>query len=362
MKILVLSNYGMGLYKFRKELLETLCENNEVTVAMPDGEYTSAIKELGCNFVSFEFNRRGINPFSDIKQILNYKNLIKKLNPDIVLTYTIKPNVYGGLACRLTRKPYIVNVTGLGTSIENGGFVAFVSKTLYRLGLKNAKCVFFQNKENYNKFTNEKIFSGYARIIPGSGVNLEYHSPQPYQNQTDKIRFLFIGRIMKDKGINELLEAIRIVHKHYPYISLDIVGGCDEDYIDKLNADDIKDYVTYHGQKNDVRPFIRDAHCIVLPSYHEGTANVLLESAAAARPVIASRVAGCIETFDEDITGFGCDVKNVDSLVAAMERFIELPWESKEQMGIRGREKMKREYDRNIVINAYLEEINKITD
>ena len=360
MKILVLSNYGMGLYKFRKELMEKLCEKNEVFVALPDGEYTNSLKELGCAFIPFEFKRRGTNPLADIGQILGYIKLIKKIEPDVVLTYTIKPNVYGGIACRTTRKPYIVNVTGLGTAIENGGLIGLISKTLYKIGLKKAVCVFFQNKENYNTFIKNKIFGGNAKIIPGSGVNLSYHLLAPYPDKSDKIKFLFIGRIMKDKGINELLTAIKQVHAEYPNVTLDIVGGCDEDYADKLKADDIKDFVNYHGQKTDVRPFIHAAHCTVLPSYHEGTANVLLESASAGRPVIATRVAGCRETFEEDVTGIGCEAKDADSLFNAMKKFIELPWKEKEKMGLLGREKMQREYDRNIVIDAYLNQINSI--
>ena len=362
MKILVLTNFGMGLYKFRRELLEVLCGNNEVYVALPDGEYTEKLKEIGCRYVPFEFNRRGINPIADFKQILDYRKLIKKVRPDVVLTYTIKPNVYGGIACRLTKTPYIVNVTGLGTSIENGGLLSFISTTLYRVGLKKANCVFFQNKENYDLFVERKIYKGTARVIPGSGVNLEYHTYKEYPDDASYIKFLFIGRIMRDKGVNELLQAMKDIHMLYPNASLDILGGCDEDYADLLEAEDIKTYICYYAHKNDVRPFIHASHCTVLPSYHEGTANVLLESAAAGRPVIATRVAGCKETFDEGITGFGCDVRNSDSLVEAMKQFIELPMERKKQMGLLGREKMQREYDRNIVINAYCEEINNITN
>lgn len=358
MKILVLSNHGMGLYKFRKELLEKLCEKNEVILALPDSEYTDELTRLGCTFIPFEFNRRGTNPLADLKQIYDYKKLIKQIGPDIVLTYTIKPNIYGGIACRISRKPYIVNVTGLGTSIENGSLLGLISMTLYRIGLKGAKCVFFQNQSNHDLFFDKKIFNGHAKVIPGSGVNLEYHSLKEYPEKTKKIKFLFIGRIMRDKGINELLGAIRQVHKEYPDVTLDIIGWCDENYADELNAQDIKDYVYYHGQQEDVRGFIQNAHCTVLPSYHEGTANVLLESAATGRPVIATRVPGCIETFEEDVTGIGCEVKNTDSLVNAMKKFIELPWHAKRQMGLCGYDKMNRQYNREIVINAYLDEID----
>ncbi len=358
MKILVLSNYAMGLYKFRKELIEELCKDNEVCIALPDGEFVLELKELGCKFIQFEFNRRGMNPVSDLKQIKRYVSVINDVKPDVVLSYTIKPNVYGGIACQLTKTPYIANVTGLGTSIENGGFLGFISTTLYKIGLKKAKCVFFQNKNNKELFENRKIVKGKTRLIPGSGVNLSNHIIEEYPAENDDIKFLFVGRIMKDKGINELLEAFETIHNKYPNTSLDIVGGCDEDYEDILKDKQENGYIKYHGQQNEIHSFYKNSHCTVLPSYHEGLANVMLESASTGRPVITSRVPGCIETFDEGITGFGCDAKSAESLADAMEKFIILPYDEKVKMGIAGRKKVEKEFDRNIVINAYIEEIN----
>lgn len=360
MKILVLSNFAMGLYKFRKELLETLCVNNKVYVALPDGEFVSELKEIGCEFIQFEFNRRGINPFDDLNQISRYKKLIKTLKPDVVLTYTIKPNVYGGIACQITKTPYIANVTGLGTSIENGGLLGFVSTTLYKIGLKKANCVFFQNRNNKALFENKNIVASNTRLIPGSGVNLSNHCLEEYPTDENGIRFLFIGRIMKDKGINELLDAFELIHKKYANISLDIVGGCDEDYDSILEEKVSKGYIRYHGQQRNVHDFIKNSHCTVLPSYHEGLANVMLESASTGRPVITTRVPGCLETFDEAITGFGCDVKSTESLVEAVEKFIDLDFQEKKKMGLSAREKMEREFDRKIVIDAYVEELSNL--
>ena len=361
MKILILANYALGLYKFRKELLEKLCSDNKVYIALPNGDFIDELKAIGCEFIPFEFNRRGMNPFDDLKQIVRYTDLIKKTQPDAVLTYTIKPNVYGGVACRITHTPYIANVTGLGTSIENGGLLGFISTSLYKIGLKKASCVFFQNESNRKLFTEKRIVCGKTRLIPGSGVNLEMHSLEEYPAEDSGIRFLFIGRVMRDKGINELLEAIQLIHEKYTNTSLDIIGGCDEDYDEKLSQACSGGFIRYHGEQKDVHSFIKNAHCTVLPSYHEGTANVILESASAGRPVITTRVPGCKETFDEGITGIGCDAKSVSSLVDAMERFINLSREEKATMGLAGRKKMEREYDRNIVINAYLEEIDNIS-
>ena len=357
MRIVILTNADIGLYKFRKELVEKLCKEHEVYIVLPEGEFIAPLKQLGCKFIPFEFNRRGTNPIADFTQITRYIKLLKELKPDIVLTYTIKPNVYGGIACRMTEIPYIANVTGLGTTIENGGLLSFISISLYKVGLKGASCVFFQNKENQKLFVDRRIVKGKTRLIPGSGVNLQMHCVEPYPDDKGETRFLFVGRIMKDKGIGELLEAMKLIHKEYPNVTLDIVGWSDEDYSDALKKAEQDGSVRYHGLQSDVHPFYTNCHCAVLPSYHEGTANVMLEASSTGRPVITSRVPGCQETFDEGVTGFGCDVKSTESLVEAMRKFLSLSQEQRREMGFAARTKMKMEYDRNIVLEAYQEEI-----
>lgn len=357
MKVLVLANADIGLYKFRRELMEQLCAEHEVHIALPDGEFIEDLKALGCDYIPFEFNRRGMNPIADLMQIGRYKKLLKEVVPDVVLAYTIKPNIYGGIACRQAKIPFIPNVTGLGTTIENGGLMALISTTLYKTGLKGAACVFFQNKDNEELFLKKKLVQGRTRVIPGSGVNLEMHKTEPYPSDTEGVRFLFVGRIMKDKGVEELLEAIRKLHKDNEHITLDIVGWSDEDYNDSLKAAEAEGAVRFHGLQKDVHPFYKNCHCAVLPSYHEGTANVMLEASSTGRPVITTRVPGCQETFDEGITGFGCDAKDTESLIKAMSKFLETPQEKREAMGIAARKKMEAEYDRNIVLKAYAEEI-----
>lgn len=359
MKILILTNYDMGLYKFRRELISELCKKHQVIAALPHGDYTDSLVALGLEYIDFEFKRRGMNPFADLRQLVRYIKLIKKIKPDIVLTYTIKPNVYGGVACRILKKPYIANVTGLGTSIQNGGLLSFLSKSLYKIGLAGAKCVFFQNRENKKIFEEYGIAKGHNRLIPGSGVNLDVHPLEEYPKDSGNIRFLFIGRVMKDKGICELLEAIELLHESHENVSLDIVGECEEDFGARLEDISEKGFVTYHGKQKLVHDFIKNAHCCVLPSYHEGLANVMLESASTGRPVIASRIPGCRETFVEDVTGIGCEPKSVSSLLEAMEKFLLLPYEEKRIMGLKGREKVEAEFDRNFVIDAYVDEIER---
>lgn len=358
MKILLLANIDLGLYKFRKELLEMLLAENEVFFCTPDGEYTERMQDMGCKFIPCNvLDRRSTNPIKDLKLINFYRRMIKEIQPDLVLTYTIKPNVYGGIICAHNKVPYIANITGLGTTIENGGLLAFISKSLYRIGLRKAKCVFFQNQENQKLFITNKIVPGRTRLIPGSGVNLNTHCYEPYPSENQGVRFLFVGRIMKDKGIEELLEVIRKLHRDRKDIVLDVVGFCDEDYSQLLETAEREGAIINHGVQSDVHPFYTAAHCTVLPSYHEGMANVMLESSSTGRPVITTIVPGCKETFTEGVTGFGCEARSVESLDNAIAKFLKLPHEIKEEMGRQGRKKMESEFDRNIILKAYQEEI-----
>lgn len=359
--ILILANNDTGLYKFRKELLQALVEKYKVYISLPNGELTPELEKLGCIYIETDFDRRGKNPTQEIKLLHTYINLIKKIKPVVVLTYTIKPNIYGGIACRVTGTPYLVNVTGLGTSIENAGILQKISLTLYRLGLKKASCVFFQNSPNCEFFKAHRIVQENCRIIPGSGVNLTDYSLTPYPDADNNLRILFIGRIMKDKGVDELFEAAKIIRNKYSEVVFDVIGFCDDQrYIKELEQLEQNNIVKYHGYQKDVQRFIKESHVTILPSYHEGTANVLLESAAMGRPVIATRVTGCSETYDDGITGLGCEVRNAWDLVEKIEAFINMPYEQKVQMGINGRKKMEKEYDRQIVIDAYMDEIEKI--
>lgn len=360
MKILVLSNFGMGLYKFRKELLDELIkQGHEVYFSLPNDEYVPLIEEIGCTYIESKLDRRGTNPFIDLILLLSYVKLIKKINPDVVLTYTIKANVYGGIACRITRTSYISNVTGLGTAIQGKGLMRKITLSLYKVGLKKAKCVFFQNEPNRQFFIDKGIVNSNTRVIPGSGVNLELHRFEEYPDKEETIRLLFIGRIMKEKGIDELLEAAKQIKDIREDIEFHLVGFCEEGYSNKLIEYNNSGIIHYHGRQKDVHEFIKNSHATVLPSYHEGTSNVLLESASTGRPVLASNVTGCKETFDEGITGFGFEVKSVRALIDVIQKFIDLPYEKKARMGISGRRKMEQEYDRKIVINAYLDQISR---
>ncbi|SFE55407.1 glycosyltransferase family 4 protein [Alteribacillus iranensis] len=361
-KVLVLANHILGIYSFRRELVQRLLdEGYEVLIAAPSHEKMSYFKQVGCKCIETPIRRRGANPITDFKLILNYYEIIKENKPHLVLTYTIKPNVYGGFVSRFLRIPYIANVTGVGTSIENKGFIRKISLELYRIGLKRAKCVFFQNEHNRSFFYNNDIVIGKTKLIPGSGVNLLHHTLEEYPSNDRVIKFLFIGRMMKDKGINELLIAASKVKEIYPNVQFDLIGRIEDDFNNLLKEYENNEIIKYHGRQNNVHSFIKDCHAVINPSYHEGMSNVLLESASTGRPVLASKIPGCRETFEEGVSGFGFEVRNADDLVETIIKFIRLPYVKKKMMGIAGRKKIEKEFDRNIVIDAYMHEINKVT-
>ncbi len=360
-KILFLVNHDVGIYNFRLEIIQRILkEGHRVIVSSPYGERINDLINEGCEYKEITLTRHGMNPMKECVLIATYIKLIRDVKPDIVLSYTVKPNIYGGIACSITKTPYISNITGLGTAIENGGLIQKFLCILYKFGLKKAHKIFFQNKSNEEFFANKNIYIDKHVIIPGSGVNLERYSPLDYPDDMETTKFLMIARIMKDKGIDEYLSAAEIIKSEYPNTEFHLCGFCEPEYESKIDEIKNKGTVVYHGMVQNVREILKETHCTVLPSYHEGMANVLLESAACGRPVIATNIPGCRETFDEGITGIGCEAKSTQSLIDAIEKFLALSHEEKAQMGIAGRVKMEKCFDRQIVVEAYIKEINAI--
>ena len=360
-RILILANNDVGLYKFRKELIEELLKNYKVYISLPYGEFVPELIKLGCDFFDTKINRRGINPIADFKLMLEYRNILKKIKPDVVLTYTIKPNVYGGMMCRFMNVPYIANITGLGTAVENDGALQKLTLFLYKMGLKKASCVFFQNKENADFFNMKGIIKGKQKLIPGSGVNLEHYQVLSYPND-EVINFMFISRVMKQKGIDQYLDAARFIKSKYPNTEFHILGFCEDAYEDKINEMQNEGIIQYHGMQNDVREFHKISHCTIHPTYYpEGMSNVLLESAACGRPIITTNRSGCKEIVDDGINGFIVEEQNSKDLIDKIEKFLNLSYEEKRQMGLAGRKKVEKEFDRKIVIDAYMKEIKKLS-
>ena len=358
MKILILANNDIGLYQFRRELIEELLKKNEVVIALPYGELIEPLKRMGCRFINTPVDRRGINPFKDLKLMLQYMALLKTEAPELVITYTIKPNIYGGMACRIRKIPYAVNITGLGTAFQKKGFLRKLVVTLYKQGLKEANLIFFENIENRQIFVDQGIAEEKETcVLNGAGVNLKHYQVAEYPTEERGIRFLFIGRVMQEKGIEELFSAMQMLQKDAIDCTLDVLGDYEEDYKGKMEQYSSEGWLRYHGYQKDVRPYIAFAHCFVLPSWHEGMANTNLECAAMGRPVITSDIHGCLEAVEDGTTGFLCERKNVEDLHRVMKLFAELSYEEKKQMGLSGRARMETLFDKRMIVQKTVAEL-----
>lgn len=359
-KVVILSNDHSYTYNLRKEIIKKMIEENyKVYIVLPYGKKVELLKEMGCEFFDLPLDRRGMNPVTDFKLMKSYYALIRKIKPDVVLSYTIKPNIYGGFICRVLRIPFIANVTGLGTMVINESTFQKILILLYKSSFKKASCVFFQNESNRDFFASQCISARRYKVIPGSGINISEFSYQEYPKNDSNLRFLFIGRIMKDKGIEELMEAAKRIKEMYKNIQFDALGFCEDEYKEKIEFLREKKIITFHGLKDNVREYLENCNAVIHPTYHEGMSNVLLEAAATGRPILASNIPGCREIFDEGISGFGFEPKNIESLTQAILKFIKLSNEERIAMGKAGREKVEREFDRSIVVSEYLKEIKR---
>jgi len=359
-KILILANHDVGLYNFRRELLEELIKQSyEVIISCPYGSRIDDLVKIGCSYHEIKMDRHGTNFIDELKLIKYYVSLIKEVNPSVILTYTIKPNIYGGIAARITKIPNIANITGLGSVLQNEGLMQKIIVFLYRIAFKKVFFIFFQNEENLKFFENKRITHKRGRLLPGSGVNLTKFSPLPFPND-EEISFVFIARIMKEKGVDHYLEAAKVIRAKYEHTKFYICGFCEESYEEVLNEYQEAGVVTYLGMVEDIRKIFEVAHCTILPSYHEGLSNVLLESAASARPNITTNISGCNEVVEDGITGFLIEPKNTEVLILGIEKFLRLDHKERKRMGENGRLKVEKEFNRQIVVDAYLEVVDSL--
>lgn len=360
-KVLFLVNHDVVIYNFRLELVERLLEeDHQVVISSPYGERIEDLKALGCEYRDITLSRHGMNPVKEMKLLLDYIRLLKDTKPDIVLTYTIKPNIYGGMACALLGIPYVANITGLGTAVENGGLVQKITVLLYKMAFARVQRVFFQNEENRQFFADRKIALSKHAILPGSGVNLQRFVPLPYP-QGDSVEFVFISRIMREKGADQYLDAAEYIRKKYPNTVFHVCGFCEQDYEARLQEMQERGVIVYHGMVRDVKTVLEKVHCTIHPTFYpEGISNVLLESCACARPIITTDRSGCREVIDDGVNGFVVKQRDTQDLIEKIEKFLSLSWEERQAMGIAGRAKVEREFDRQIVVERYLEETAKV--
>ena len=360
-KAVMLINDTTYAFNLRGAIIEKLVQEEfEIVIVGQLLKHQDELKKMRAKLIGVETGRHGTNPISDLQLMHTYKKILKAEKPDVVLTYNIKPNVYGGMACQQLKIPYIPNVTGLGTPVENPGKLQKLTIQLYKMGVAGGACVFFQNNDNRKFFEQHNMLKNgvRTRVLPGSGVDLVQHPVLPWPDD-GKIRFLFTARVMKEKGIDLFLAAARKFASEN--VVFDICGACD-DGNDKGILDNEK-CVTYHGEQKDMTPFYRECSCFLYPSYYpEGMSNVLLEAAASGRPVIAADRAGCRETLDNGITGFLVPVNDEKAVIKATEKILQMSGEERKAMGLRGSEKIRREFDRKLVVQAYWEEITRIVE
>ncbi len=354
MKILICTNHSYMFWQFRRELTQALLEEHEVILSTPFVGHEDDLAALGCRMMKTAVDRRGINPITDMKLFRFYWKLLEHEKPDLVITYSIKPNIYCGFACRQMHIPYCANVQGLGTAFQKP-FLRTVAKWMYKGALKNAKTTIFENVGNAKEFVDRGIQTKEKQtILSGAGVNLDYYAYRPYP-QNEKVHFLYLGRIMHEKGMDELFYAVRKLKAEGLDFTLDLVGFYEDEYKSEVDSLVDEGIAVFHGFQSDPRPYYAVADCVVLPSYHEGMSNVLLEAAAIGRPVITSKIHGCMEAVKEGDTGFLVKKQDRESLYWAMKAFLRLPLIKKNAMGRDGRERMEMMFDKKEVVKKTIQ-------
>lgn len=364
-KILIFANDYKTIANFRMELLERFLElGHTVTLSLPEDERNHVFTDMGCEVIPAPITRHGTNPIAELKLIRVYKKQIKQIAPDCVLTFTVKPNIYASIAAAARRVPYINNITGLGSVMQSESFLKKMMLRLQKYAYRKSSCVFFQNEGNLCYFKERCIVGEQAQLLPGSGVNLKLHSFSEYPSEQETIDIAIVSRLRKDKGYNEFFAMMRTLLPRYPKLHFHIIGWIEEEgYREILAQYENEPRVIYHGEltQAQVHEVLRSCHCLCHPSYHEGMANVLMEAAAAGRPTLASDIPGCREIVEQGVTGFTFCAQDAEALTEAVERFLALEEESHREMGKKAREKMEREFDREIVIRSYLEQIEAAT-
>ena len=364
--IVICSNYAWTIFNFRMPLLKKLrSQGYKIIVLTQFDGYEKKISNHVDEVYPLFISRKGINPIIDFFTILNFLSIIIRLKPDCVLTFSIKPVVYGSFVCQLLKVPCIAMITGLGTGFLLNNWITSIIKRLYRLALRRVQVVFFQNEDDKEIFLKSKLVNvSQCRMIPGSGVDLERFAYQKLPKKKTVV-LLLIARMLADKGIYEYVQAAKIVKKYYPHTEFQLLGPLGVQNRAAISNFQIQTWqdqglITYLGETDDVVNFIKDSTCVVLPSYREGTSRALLEAAAVGRPIITTNVPGCREIVDHEVNGLLCLPGNADDLATKMKEMLSLSDSQREYMGILGRKKIENQYDQNIVLELYIYVIGEI--
>lgn len=360
MKVAIVLNTSWNIYNFRMSLVRALVSKGfEVHSIAPEDAYTQRLVDAGCHHHPVKMDSRGINPVKDLALIFELRGIYKKVKPDIILHYTIKPNIYGSLAAASLGIPTVNNVCGLGTVFLRNNLLSRIALMLYRWSFRFPRKVFFQNTDDRDLFVSKRLIdSAQADLLPGSGIDLQRFTPGTFSRNQD-FTFLLISRLITDKGILEYVEAVRKLKAEGIQARFQLLGAKDPTHRRGISLETVQrwideDTIEYLGTTEDVQPFIKAADCIVLPSYREGTPHTLLEAASCAKPIVATNVPGCHQVVQDQYNGLLCRLKDADDLAAKMKSISQLDAETLRQFGLNGRRKMELEFDEAIVINRYL--------
>jgi len=363
-RLLILSNHFVTT-NFRKEFIERLViDGHEVFISSPESSENKIFnnnyfRHLGCSITDTHFERRGLNPIEDLKLIFHYIKIIKKINPHLVFSYTIKPTIYGLIASIFTHHKQITTITGTGSTFLSKSILSFIVKFLYRISLERSHKIYFQNEENKKFFIENKLIKRNSHVLPGSGVNLDEFKLETMPDD-GKTNFIFIGRIKSLKGVDQYLEAAERIKEDHKSVNFYIAGFIEEEKFKSIIENyHSKGIINYLGFQTDIKSWIRQCHCTILPSLGgEGVPNTLLESSAMGRVCIASNIPGSKEVVENEKTGFLFTPGNTDELLEKIRNFIQMDYSEKVNMGIAAREKMEKEFDRQIVVEAYMRDVD----
>lgn len=363
--VFIILNTTWNLVNFRSGLIKALLTSGYRVVAVaPPDSHIPRLLALGCDYEPLSMDSGGTNPLKDLLLTWRFYRLIRKYRPVAFLPYTAKPNIYGSLAANLAGVPVINNIAGLGSAFLRGGWLVKVLQGLYRLALARSQRIFFQNRDDQELFIDQALVRReQTALLPGSGIDLQRFQPRPKPAGAVAFRFLFLSRMLKDKGALEFVAAARQLHTRYPEVEFVMLGFLDVENPSAVSREQMQQWqaegiIHYHGEAEDVRDHIAAADCIVLPSYREGTPRTLLEAAAMARPMITTDAVGCREVIEDGINGYACRIADADDLAAKMERLLQLSPDQRQNLGDNGRRKVEQQFDEQIVIQSYLSALN----
>lgn len=367
MKIVITVNAAWNVWNFRRPLLRELIDHGyEVTILAPEDHTVQDLQDFGCSFRHLEMSAKGLNPLEGLQLMRQMGKVFREIGPDAILSYTIKNNIFGAFAAKLQRRHFLPNITGLGTAFLSSGLLEKVAVMLYKNAFRGLPHIFFQNGDDMNLFVERGLItSQQALLVPGSGIDLDYFAPESWPEQEDETVFLMVSRLLRDKGVFEYVDAARQVRLKHPNTRFQLLGPAVSQNLSAIDVSEVQrwaeeGYIEYLGSAEDVRPYIKAAHCLVLPSYREGAPRTLIEGASMGRPLITTDVPGCRAVVDHGSNGFHCAPQSSCSLVTAVEQFLALDPGQRLAMGEAGRVKMENEFCHTIVNRAYTETIKQL--